>query len=398
MANILYLVHRIPYPPNKGDKVRSYHLLRHLASEHQVFLGTFIDDPEDEIHIAKLSEYCVDSQVERINPRWAKLWSLSGILSGEALTLPYYRNQRLQAWVDHTIRNENIDAAVVFSSAMAQYVTGFSSLRTLVDFVDVDSAKWTQYAHDHRWPLSTLYRREGELLLNYERSVANWAEHSYFVTDNETALFLRQAPECKGSVSPMCNGVNAEFFSPEHDLTSPYRAEEIPLVFTGAMDYWPNVDAVIWFSKEVLPGLVASNPAIRFYIVGRSPTSEVSTLAGEHVVVTGTVPDVRPYLKYAKLAVAPLRIARGIQNKVLEAMAMGIPVVTSIECAEPIDAVPGWDFLTAGTSEEYQREIELLLSSPERASTIGKAAREQILSRFSWDAHLSKIDHFLEPA
>ena len=396
MANILYLVHRLPYPPNKGDKVRSYHLLKHLATRHRVFLGTFIDDPQDEAYVEKLPPFCADLHIARLSPRIAKLRSLSGLLSNEALTLPYYRNAGLQDWVTRTLRDQRIDAAVIFSSAMAQYVHGVARLPTLVDFVDVDSAKWTQYAPNHRWPMSWLYRREGERLLAFERSVAVAATHSFFVTDNEAELFCRSAPECRGRVESMCNGVDAEFFSPEYAMTSPYPAAELPLVFTGAMDYWPNIDAVSWFSTEVLPRLLRRWPGLRFYIVGRSPTPAVQALANEHVVVTGTVPDVRPYLQHAVVVVAPLRVARGIQNKVLEAMAMGLPVVASQECAGAVDAVAERDFLTAGTVEDYLRQIEALLQSPERGAAMGKAAREQVLARYSWDAHLSSIDRHLE--
>lgn len=396
MSNILYLVHRLPYPPNKGDKVRSYHLLKHLAARHRVFLGTFIDDPQDEAYVDKLPEFCADMHIARISPRTAKIRSLSGLFSNEALTLPYYRNTGLQDWIKHTLREQQIDAAVIFSSAMAQYVQGIPNLRTLVDFVDVDSAKWTQYAPNHHWPMSWLYRREGERLLAFERSVAQQATHSFFVTENETELFCRSAPESKGRVDAMCNGVNAEFFSPEHALATPFKPGELPLVFTGAMDYWPNIDAVTWFSTEILPQLLQRRPGARFYIVGRSPTPAVLSLASEHIVVTGTVDDVRPYLQHAAVVVAPLRLARGIQNKVLEAMAMGVPVVASQECAGPVDAVPERDFLTAGTVEDYVRQIECLLQSPERSAAMGKAARDQVLARYSWDAHLSKIDQYLD--
>ncbi|MEO8410414.1 MAG: TIGR03087 family PEP-CTERM/XrtA system glycosyltransferase, partial [Propionivibrio sp.] len=320
----------------------------------------------------------------------------TGLLSNEALTLPYYRNAGLHTWVARTVRDEKIDAAVVFSSAMAQYVTDFPTLPMLVDFVDVDSAKWTQYAPNHRWPLSWLYRREGERLLAYERAVAVQVTRSFFVTNNETELFCRSAPECAQRVEPMCNGVDAEFFSPEHVLQSPFNDGEQPLVFTGAMDYWPNIDAVTWFATDILPRLRQRRPELRFYVVGRSPTPAVQALAGEHVVVTGTVPDVRPYLQNAALVVAPLRLARGIQNKVLEAMAMGMPVLASKECAGAVDAVPERDFLTAGTVDEYVAQTETLLASPERAAAMGEAARQQVLARYSWTAHLSRIDRYLD--
>lgn len=393
MARLLYLVHRLPYPPNKGDKVRSFHLLKHLAQRHEVFLGTFIDDPADEAYVDTVRGYCADMHIARLSPRMAKLRSLQGLFSSEALSLPYYRDAGLRRWVESV---QGIDAAVVFSSVMADYVPDMRRLPTLVDFVDMDSAKWTQYSGTHRWPLSWLYHREGERLFAYERAVARQARHSFFVTAAERDLFLRAAPECTGRVDAMCNGVDAEFFSPEHEFASPYPAEEIPLVFTGAMDYWPNIDAAVWFAGEVLPILRRRYPSLRFYVVGRSPDAAVQALAGESVVVTGTVDDVRPYLAHAAVVVAPLRIARGIQNKVLEAMAMARPVVASAACAGPIAAELGKELLSADSAADYSDRIGELLADRLHADNIGSMARRCVLGHYSWDAHLSLIDRYLE--
>lgn len=395
MANILYLVHRLPYPPNKGDKVRSYNLLKHLLKNHKVFLGTFIDDPEDEQHIATLQGMCDGIHVARLEPRQAKIRSLNGLLAGEPLTLRYYRDAKLQEWVDTTCRQQKIDAAIIFCSAMAQYIEDKSRLPVLIDFVDVDSAKWTQYAPKHRWPMSWLYKREGEFLLAYEREMASQAARSFFVTDAEVRLFTQQAPECSVRVEAMCNGVDADYFSPDPARASPFSGTEIPIVFTGAMDYWPNIDAVTWFAAEVLPGLLQKYPAIRFHIVGRSPSPEVSALVGEHIRVTGTVPDVRPYLQHAAVVVAPLRIARGIQNKILEAMAMKRPVIATTECAEPVDADKQSELLTASLPGEFIDKIETQLNNPETATRIGQAARARVIARYSWEAHMSVIDRYL---
>lgn len=395
MANILYLVHRLPYPPNKGDKVRSYHLLKHLLKQHRVFLGTFIDDPDDDQHISTLQSLCADLHVSKLSPRQAKVRSLMGLLKGEPLTLRYYRDANLQRWVDKICRRQHIDVAVIFSSAMAQYVEGKPRLTTMIDFVDVDSAKWTQYAPRHRWPLSWLYQREGRLLLEYERRMAARAARSFFVTEKEASLFCSQAPECAVRVEAMGNGVDADYFSTDAGRLSPYNIAEVPVVFTGAMDYWPNIDAVKWFTAEVLPKLLQERPQARFYIVGRSPTAEVQALACERVTVTGTVPDVRPYLQYAAAVVAPLRVARGIQNKILEAMAMSRPVIVSAECAAAVDAVFGQELLSAAEPGDYVELINRLLDEPDSASRIGAAARYRIIDNYSWDAHLRKFDLLL---
>jgi sugar transferase (PEP-CTERM/EpsH1 system associated) len=398
MAKLLYLVHRMPYPPNKGDKVRSYHLLKHLAARHEVYLGTFIDDPDDEQYLPVVQALCTEVHAAHLKPSAAKLASLRGLITGEALTLPYYRDAGLARWVRELAARVELDAVVVFSSSMAQYATELTQLPMLVDFVDVDSAKWTDYADAHAWPMSWLYRREGERLLAFEAQVAAQAACSFFVTDKETALFRRLAPGCPGKVEALGNGVDADFLAPDVQRASPFSADELPLVFTGAMDYWPNVDAVSWFSAEVLPALRKTWPHLGFYIVGRSPTPAVQALAGPGVVVTGTVPDVRPYLQHAAAVVAPLRLARGIQNKILEAMAMARPVVAARSCVEAITAEAGQGLIAADSAEDYARELTGLLADAQRAAALGRAGRDCVLSRYSWDAHLSGIDRYLAAA
>jgi sugar transferase (PEP-CTERM/EpsH1 system associated) len=396
MARILFLAHRLPYPPNKGDKVRSYHLLRHLAERHQVHLGTFVDDPDDLQHLPTVQGWCASVHAETLQPRTAKLASLRGLATGEALTEVYYRSPSLARWVAQTVARERIDATVVFSSSMAQYAQAHPAVPMLVDFVDVDSAKWADYAPKHSWPMSWLYAREGRLLLACERRVAAQAQRSFFATDKEAALFRSLAPEVAASVEGMDNGVDADYFAPAADRATPFAAEELPLVFTGAMDYWPNVDAVAWFAAEVLPQLRAVHPRLRLYIVGRSPTAAVRALAGEAVVVTGTVPDVRPYLQHAAAVVAPLRLARGIQNKILEAMAMGRPVVAAETCVNAMRVVPGQDVVPAREAPDYVRELLALLADAPRAAALGEAGRRCVVQGYSWAAHLQTLERQLQ--
>lgn len=394
MARILYLVHRMPYPPDKGDKVRSYHLLRHLAARHEVLLGTFVDDPQDAPHVATVGQWCAEVKAVRLHPARARIASLAGLARGEPLTLAYYRDAALSDWVRS---RRDVDAVVVFSSSMAQYAEDFPG-PVLVDFVDVDSAKWTDYAKAHRWPMSWLYRREGAQLLAYERRVAARVRRSFFVTEKEAGLFTGLAPECAPRVQAVGNGVDTGFFAPEPARASPFDAGEIPLVFTGAMDYWPNADAVIWFVQQMLPALRRRFPALRLSIVGRNPTPAVQALAGDAVRVTGTVPDVRPWLQHAAVVVAPLRLARGIQNKVLEAMAMARPVVAAATCTEAIDATPGLHLAAATEPGQYVDAVAALLADPARARAMGEAARRCVEQRYGWAARLGPIDACLEAA
>lgn len=392
---VLYLVHRIPFPPNKGDKVRSFNILRQLALRHRVFLGTFIDHPDDRVHIGRLKEWCEEVFAVEIQPKWRRMASLSALLAGEALSLPYYRDARVSAWVWRTVNRESIGSAVAFSGPMAQYLFPLRLNHAVVDFCDVDSTKWTQYAAERPWPLSWLYRREGARLLEFERAAASRVDCGLFVTEAEANLFRRVAPEVADKIRVMQNGVDAAYFSPGEGLHNPYPAGGPVVLFTGAMDYWPNVDAVTWFAQEILPAIRSKVADVRFWIVGMNPAPSVRALADDGVTVTGTVPDVRPYLAHADVVVAPLRIARGIQNKVLEAMAMARAVVLSAEPAVGLAARNGCECLVADGATAFADSVVNLLDQDDARRAMGLAARDYILRNYSWAAYLGVLDRLL---
>lgn len=396
MENLLYLVHRIPYPPNKGDKIRSYHLLRYLSQRYTVHLGAFVDDESDWKYQQQLTDM-VSGTVKLIplDKRQATLRSTAGLLAGLPLTLPYYHDAGMRHWVKRTLAEQPISRAVVFSSAMAQYLEPYPDLRRIVDFVDIDSDKWQQYALQKSWPMSWVYRREARTLLAYERRIASQFDAATFVSDAEAAAFRQLAPESANRVSYFNNGVDLEYFSPDHELPSPYPLRMRALVFTGAMDYWANVDAVIWFAREVFPAFRAQFADLHFYIVGSNPSAEVKALAGNGIVVTGFVADVRPYLAHAALSVAPLRIARGIQNKVLEAMAMAKTVIVSPQALEGIHAEIGRELIVAEDASAFIAHISAQLSRPD--ATLGLAARQRVERAYSWNTSLQGIDRLLNP-
>jgi len=395
MQRLIFLAHRIPYPPTKGDKVRSYHLLRFLAARYRVHLGAFVDDVSDFEHVQALRELCAECHLLRLDPRIARLKSLTGLFSGAPLTLPYYRSGSMRRWVAGVLRAGPVRGAVAFSAAMAQYVPSVKGLRRVVDLVDVDSDKWRQYAATQRWPYSAIYRRESRALLGYERHIARRFDATVLVSAAEAELFRRLAPEAAEKIWHIDNGVDSEYFSPERRHVSPYAEGERVLVFTGAMDYWPNVDAVIWFARKVFPEIRRALPDARFCIVGARPRPEVVGLAQvPGVTVTGTVADVRPYIAHAKLAVAPLRMARGVQNKVLEAMAMARPVLASPQAVEGIEARVGTELLVAADERAYVEEATRLLKL-EEASAIGAAARARVLASYDWQRSLSRFERLL---
>jgi sugar transferase (PEP-CTERM/EpsH1 system associated) len=288
---------------------------------------------------------------------------------------------------------------VVFSSAMAQYVPADPNLRVVVDLVDVDSTKWTQYGNSRRWPLSVIFKREGERLLAFERAVAKRAYATVLVTPGEAELFRSLAPESASRVFYARNGVDVDFFSPQPSLPNPFAVDQEPIVFTGAMDYWPNVDAVRWFADEILPLIAQTRPNASFHIVGAHPTASVRALArNRRIFVTGRVEDVRPYLQHSRVVVAPMRVARGIQNKVLEGMAMGRPVVVSAAAAKALSVMAGRDLDIADSATEFGRKTVAAMD-PRRGAAVGAAARARVMADYDWARNLAPFDSLLhDPA
>jgi sugar transferase (PEP-CTERM/EpsH1 system associated) len=391
---LLFLAHRIPFPPNKGDKIRSFHLLRHLSTHHEIHLGAFVDDPDDWQYRDALQPWCASIKLLPLNSRRARLASLTGLLTGEALTLPYYRNRELRRWAAELAASGRVTRGIAYSSAMAQFMPA-GLARRVIDMVDVDSDKWTQYASTQRWPLSWVYAREGRKLAEWEARVAEDFDATLLVSRDEAALLQRHAPQARHKIGAFENGVDAEYFSPARDYPDPYPPGAQGIVFTGAMDYWPNIDAVSWFAERIFPAVRDAVPAAQFTIVGSRPTEAVGALARQPgVVVTGGVPDVRPWLAHAACAVAPLRIARGVQNKVLEAMAMARPVVASPQAAEGIRAEAGRDFIMAQGEAEFAHAVVAQLQTASSAPH----ARECILANYDWARNLAVIDPLFEQA
>ncbi len=392
MEGLLFLAHRIPFPPNKGDKIRSFHLLRHLSARYEIHLGAFVDDPDDWQFQDALKPWCASIKLLPLNPRRARLASLTGLLTGEALTLPYYRSVELKRWAAGLAASGKVTRGLAFSSAMAQFMPAGLSRRVL-DMVDVDSDKWTQYAMTQRWPLSWVYAREGRKLAEWEARAAQDFDATLLVSHDEAALLQQRAPQARHKIGAFENGVDADYFSPARDYPNPYPSDVRGIVFTGAMDYWPNIDAVTWFADRIFPAVRGAVPGAQFTIVGSRPSEAVGALARQPgVVVTGSVADVRPYLAHAACAVAPLRIARGVQNKVLEAMAMARPVIATPQAAEGIRAEAGRDYVLAQGEADFAHAVVAQLQSARSVAP----ARDCILAHYDWARNLAAIDPLFE--
>jgi sugar transferase (PEP-CTERM/EpsH1 system associated) len=399
VRDLLFLSHRIPFPPDKGEKIRAWHMFVHLARTHRMHLGCFLDDPADLAHVAELRARCADLCCIEIDRARQKLFSLARARPGRPLTLGYFSDARLRGWVRQKVAS-GIGQAFVYCSAMAPYLMGAAGMRRVLDMVDVDSEKWREYAAGAAWPARAVWAREARTLLAFERRAAAAFERTLFVSEAEAAAFLRLAPEAAERVGWLDNGVDLAFFFPAA-FASPFPAGGADIVFTGAMDYWPNVDAVSWFVEAVFPTLRAARPGLRFTIVGANPAPAVRRLAqAPGVTVTGRVPDVRPYLAHA-VVVAPLRIARGVQNKVLEAMAMARPVVATPQAFAGLRAAPGRHLLVGGaTDADGAAGFAALLAEvlDGRHPGLGAAARAAVECRYAWDATLAGLDALYDAA
>lgn len=393
--DLLFLAHRIPYPPDKGDKIRSWHLLRHLSETWNVHLGCFIDDPRDDQYCDHLKSVTASQCFVRINPNLSKVKSLLGLITNDPLSFAFYRSRQLRDYVATVHRDVKPAAQVGFSSAMAGFLLEpDTKIPTLIDFCDCDAEKWRAYAQSKSGIGRMIYAREAQTLTRSENLIIERADAAFAITASEAQLF-NQRKETTKTVGFFGNGVDTSFYAPNADFT-PFTDKRAEIIFVGAMDYLPNVEAVTWFVSDVWPHLQSNHPNIRFAIVGSKPTAAVKALsAHKNITVTGRVDDVRPWLEGADISVAPLRIGRGIQNKVLEAMAMERSVIASHEAGEGIDAIDGTHLIKTADAPAMIAAINQLLNDADQRAKIGTAARAYVKNNHSWSAKLHVVDECL---
>jgi sugar transferase (PEP-CTERM/EpsH1 system associated) len=402
--NILFLSHRIPYPPDKGDKIRSFNEIVHLARKHNIFLGTTLDVEQDRDLLKELDRYCHDIFAVHFN-RQTKL--VSRLFRSEPFSVKSFYDDELQRYVDKTLANQRIDTIFCFCSSMAEYVfkskayreNGLRNVKIIMDYVDLDSDKWLQYSKYANFPLDRIYKIENKRLFQYEQKINMCFDHSIFVSEREEAVFRRLFPGLR-NVSVIPNGVDYEYFRAEMeaDLESPEIIEGGPvLLFTGIMNYFANEDGVKWFCESIFPIIRKAIPDIRFFIVGNHPTNIVWNLAEiDGVTVTGYVDDIRPFYWMADVCVIPLRIARGLQNKVLEAMATGNTVVATSNASDGIICENGKDLIIADDENRFADAVIELVRNESKRWEIGANAMRNVRVNYDWDKNLKALNQIIE--
>jgi sugar transferase (PEP-CTERM/EpsH1 system associated) len=391
--NILFLCHRFPYPPNRGGKIRPFNMIRHLSRDHAVTVGTLAHSREELNAGHNLQDHCeeVIAEVLPSSVRWAQ--ALQALPTSTSSSVAYFYSSRLRQRLLEVWQRKRFDAVWVHCAFAAQYVSPLRGAFRVLDYGDLDSFKWAEYAQRRAWPLAWGYALESRKLQRFEQEIAGHFQRITVTTAGELEAFNRLGIDLPCRV--IVNGVDLEYFRPP--VSRPTATQVI--AFLGRMDYFPNIDAVIYFARQVLPEIQRVLPQVEFRIIGSNPSKRVRSLAAQPgITVTGFVKDVRPFLQDVAVGVVPVRIGRGTQNKMLESMAMGIPTVASTTAAKGVQATPGKHFLMAATAPEFARHVIELLRDPDLRAQLAAAGRLQLEGTHNWPVSLQNMDAVLAEA
>jgi polysaccharide biosynthesis protein PslH len=388
--NILFLCHRIPFPPDQGGKIRAFNMIRHLGKIHTVVVASLAESKLELQEASELRNYCseVIAEVVPSSVRW--LQACKRVFSGTPSSVAYFSSSKLQRRIQKLLSATKFDVIFVHCAFVAQYVMGYQKGHRILDFCDIDSAKWFDYSRWRGAPLAWGYGIEARKLRNYEKQVARYFHQCTVTTRGELEEFRRLNVEVPCTVIP--NGVDFSYFRSD---SSGNNGRVI--IFVGRMNYFPNVDGVLYFARNIFPIVRRTVPNAELRIVGSYPTQAVRRLAAiPGITVTGHVADVRPYMLDAAVAVAPLRLARGTQNKILESMAMGIPMVATPEAAKGVTATPGEDLLVAHDADTFARYVINIMQNEELRQDLSQAARRKITDTHRWSYSMKILEGILE--
>jgi sugar transferase (PEP-CTERM/EpsH1 system associated) len=389
-VKILFVCHRLPFPPKRGGKIRPFNIIRHLGQRHHVTVCSIARSREEEDEGKGLSEHCERAFVGRVANGVQTARMIARLPTRVPSSMGWFYSGSLARRVDELLRNERFDLIFVHCSSVAQYVAGAHATPRILDFGDMDSQKWLEYFRYRPAPMKYGYWLEGTKLQAEEHRLARAFGFCTATTRAEWETLDGYGTGAHTDWFP--NGVDAAFFSPDDGGYEPDR-----ICFVGRMDYYPNQECMFDFCRGVWPRVLAKRPSMKLWIVGADPSPAVRKLGGlPNVTVTGSVPDVRPYVRRSAAMIAPLNIARGTQNKILEGMAMGVPVVTTSVAAGGVDALPGEHLWVADRAEETADALVTLASDAGRREALGRAGRERVLSQHAWSSSMSRLDTIIE--
>jgi len=372
---IFYIAHRIPFPPNKGEKIRTFNQIKYLSDKHDIFLCFLVDDKRDLAFVESLRDYCGNMEFTYIPSFFSKIRGLvQSFFSSLPITILCFRSKRLEKRLNRIFKEQQFDIVIASCSSVAQYIPTHIKPKVM-DLIDVDSDKWSQYAQFAKFPKKWIYKREAQRMKKYEQHLINTWEKCYVISPQEAQVVASQK-----KLEVLANGVDLEYFA------NTYQNHGVNIVFLGTMNYFPNEDAILYFHKQIWPQITERDHHAKLYIVGRDPSPAICELKSDRVIVTGAVEDTRPYLQNAKVAIAPIRIARGVQNKVLEYLACDLPCVISSSAAEGIDLKDLNDGLwIEDTPTQFAERVLYCLQNDVE---ISPQRRQKFAQKYSWQTHL----------
>jgi sugar transferase (PEP-CTERM/EpsH1 system associated) len=386
---IFYICRRVPFPPDRGDKIAAFNAIRHLAARHEVHVFCLGDGVQDLANISGLQAYAKSVSAAPVDEFTIKLRALAALVTGQPLSVAALNESNLHDAIQKKFTELRPDLIIVYSCNMAQFAEHFPNVPRIMHFGDLDSLKWPQYAERSSIPLNWIYAIEARRLLGYERHIAQIFSHALVHTEIEKHDFERLIPGIP--VAVVGNGVDLDYFRSAGEAKKPAS-----MVFTGVMEYRPNIDAVVWFCDEILPIVQMEIPAANFTICGSRPALAVRRLAKRRGVrVTGWVADARPYLDRAEIFVAPLRMARGVQNKLLEALAMGLPCVASMAAWRGTVVADGQGILATDEPREFARHVIDLLGDSDGRAEMARRARAAAVANYRWEVQLACLDQVI---
>lgn len=387
---IFYLCHRFPYPPVRGGKIRPFNMIRHLSRRHEVVVASLARSPEEAAAGRGIAPHCSDFLMGEVSSPAAWLRMIARLPTPAPSSMGYFYDPSLARQIEARLRQERFDLIFVHCSSVAPYVSRVTKVPKILDFGDIDSQKWLAYRHFKPFPLSVGYWLEGQKLSLAEKRLAEQFDLCTCTTRAELDALL--ALEVTTPCDWFPNGVDQDYFAP---AAVPYDGDEI--CFVGRMDYFPNQQAVVFFCNEVFPAIRHRRPAARLTIIGAEPSAQIRCLGErEGITVTGTVSDVRPLVQRSVASVAPLLIARGTQNKILECMAMGVPVVASPAAAGGVDAIPGEHLWVARSAQDYADRLLTLMEDRSARQALAAAGRARVETHHSWAASMAKLDGIID--
>ena len=387
--NVLVVCHRFPFPPKRGGKIRPFKVIRHLHEQgHRVVVASLVRSAEEADEGQGLAQFCAEYDMVQVNETVQNLRTVGCLATTLPSSMGYFHSPELARRLEARLQRERFDLIFVHCSSVARYVEHVSVPRIL-DFGDMDSQKWLAYAKYKPFPLSAGYWLEGAKLEREERRLSDVFDICTVTTRAELETLDGFGSGTATGWFP--NGVDADYFTPTAD---PYEPET--LAFIGRMDYYPNEECMVEFCQHTLPLVRQQRPGLKLLIVGADPSPTVWRLGQiEGVTVTGSVPDVRPYVWRSALTVSTLNIARGVQNKILESMAMGVPVVTSPTAAGGVDANDQEHFLVASSPEQVAKAILRIVDDPSERDRLSRAGRDRMLTHHSWKGSMGRLDQIV---